>query len=154
MRVATFRALLTLSAALLGSGALLARGRALPPPVAGNAFASPSHVGPASGLGESAIGFVARRPFRLVREATIEPPTEPDQRTPGAGARIPAFRLSGVLGPPWHALIQEGGITGATTVVRAGDRIGDVSIDSVTPFRVWLRSADSAWSILLEVPWQ
>jgi hypothetical protein len=100
----------------------------------------------------------ARRgnPFRLdrspapVRYAVAPVPGLPAPPPPPPAPPRSPLTLAGVVGPPWQALIQ--GIPGhsGAVVVRAGARIEDLRVISVTRDRAVIQGADTTWRLTLK----
>jgi len=106
----------------------------------------------------AAAAGAARRgnPFRLDRA----PAPVPFTAAPIAGMPVPSLPppapphaplvLAGVVGPPWKALIE--GIPGRSgaVMVRAGDRVEDLRVVSVTRQRAVIRGTDTTWTLTLK----
>jgi hypothetical protein len=107
----------------------------------------------------AAAGEAARRgdPFRLDRApAPVRfgaPPAPAPGMAPPPPPRAP-LTLAGVVGPPWQALIE--GMPGhaGAVVVRAGDRVEDLRILSVTREQAVVRGTDTTWRLTLKRPVQ
>jgi hypothetical protein len=69
----------------------------------------------------------------------------------------PAFRpplaVSGMVGPPWAAVLE--GVPGQDhgVLVRGGERFGDLRVRSVSPAAVVVSSPDTTWRLTLR-RWQ
>jgi hypothetical protein len=106
----------------------------------------------------AAAAQAARRgnPFRLdrspapVRYAVAPVPGLPVPPPPPPAPPRSALTLAGVVGPPWQALVQ--GIPGRSgaVVVRAGDRIDDLRVLSVTRDRAVIQGTDTTWRLTLK----
>jgi hypothetical protein len=77
----------------------------------------------------------------------------PGMMPPPQPPRVPLV-LAGVIGPPWQALIE--GIPGhsGAVVVRAGDRVEDLRVLSITRDRAVIQGADTTWRLTLKQTWQ
>lgn len=102
-------------------------------------------------------------PFRLDRvPAPLGPvPTMPMGMMPGMPPAYvppkpppPPLLVSGIVGPPWGAVLegvpgQQGGV-----LVHAGTRLGDLRVRSVTRERVVIVGPDTTWNLSVRKPWQ
>jgi hypothetical protein len=66
----------------------------------------------------------------------------------------PALLVSGIVGPPWQAVLE--GVPGqqGAVVVRAGTVLGDLRVRSVTRDRVVVAGPDTTWNLSVRKPWQ
>ena len=115
---------------------------------------------PAPMLAAAAEAAQRGNPFRLdrspapVRYAAAPVPGLPMQPPPPPAPPGPVLVLAGVVGPPWQALIE--GIPGRSgaVVVRAGDRVEDLRVLSVTRDRAVIQGTDTTWRLTLKRTWQ
>lgn len=154
MSLRTFCALLLVSMCLTVSAVLLATPRLRGVAPAQFEWRAQGPEAPVAGLGEAALRVVARAPFRLYPSVA-----EVSQRLDSAAAGVtfsgpPLVRVSGILGPPWRALVEGEALGPGTHILSAGGRIGAIRVDSVTRELIWLGTSDSTWSLRLEVPWK
>ncbi len=119
------------------------------------------------------IAEVARRnPFRLERSpAPLAGAGSPGMTPPGGGASYSAFprsfpslgpiagtrpplTVTGIVGPPWEALLE--GVPGrqGAVVARAGERFGDLRIRSITAAEVVVQGPDTTWRLQIKRSWQ
>jgi hypothetical protein len=98
---------------------------------------------------------VARDPFRLERRpsavafgAQVMPAMAPDP-----SVRRPRLLLSGVLGPPWQAVLE--GIPGreGSVVAKVGDVFGELRIRSIRRDTVVVQGADTTWKLTVRKVW-
>lgn len=109
-----------------------------------------------TGLASAARLARERNPFRLdrmpapVRYAVAPVPGLPAPPPPPPAPPRPPLQLAGVVGPPWQALIE--GIPGrnGAVVVRAGDRVDDLRVLSITRDRAVIQGADTTWRLTLK----
>jgi hypothetical protein len=156
---------LALAAALLG--VLRWRGAepvAAPAPDAlAAAPAEPPRV-PPERLAEAARAVTGGNPFRLERAPApigfAQPAADPFA---AAGAMTayespppprPPLAVSGIVGPPWQAVLEgvpgrEGGV-----LVRRGDVLGDLRIRDVSQTEVVVSAPDTTWRLSVRKPWQ
>ena len=161
----TLEALLWAAALALSLAAWSRLRHAVPPaaPVpAAASLAAPPPVRRVPAGVVAAAGEVVRRgnPFRLDRApapvrfaATPAPGMGMVPPPPPQPPRAPLV-LAGVIGPPWQALIE--GIPGhsGAVVVRAGDRVEDLRVLSITRDRAVIQGADTTWRLTLKRTWQ
>ncbi len=121
----------------------------------------------ASRLAAAGRSLAATNPFRLDRVpapvgysrplaggpmgmGTLPPPPT---YTPPPPPR-PALAVTGIVGPPWQALLE--GVPGreGAVAVRAGTVLGDLRVRSVTRDRVLVADADTSWTLSVRKPWQ
>jgi hypothetical protein len=130
-------------------------------------------------LGSASEAVARGNPFRLDRSpsplgssppgqlglgmmvGTGYPPYPPPAGMPSPGA-YPAYtppgiprqggvlRVTGISGPPWEALIE--GIPGkqGAVVVRAGDRVEDLRIRSISAELVVVQGQDTTWRLQIK----
>ena len=114
---------------------------------------------PAETLFAAAERTAARNPFRLDRRPSsvafssalegLPLPPPPPQRSPK-----PALSLAGILGgPPWEALVD--GIPGreGSVLIRRGERLGDLTVRSVSRDTVIIAGQDTVWRLTLKKAW-
>lgn len=106
-------------------------------------------------LGELALEVVARDPFRFERRPAAIPfgqPPEPE-RPPAPPAPRPALQLSGISGPPLHAVLE--GVPGHVggIIVHEGDTLAGLRIQSVRRDAVVVVGADTTWVLTLRRAW-
>jgi hypothetical protein len=121
------------------------------------------------GYGQAALTDAERRvvdgdPFRLERH----PASAAFQRQvagmlPGGGMPFappppPRFRpplaLTGIVGPPWQALLEGIPNQQGAVVVRQGETYGDLRIRTVRPDLVVVQGPDTTWRLTLKPKWQ
>lgn len=93
-------------------------------------------------------GALRHSPFRLAG-TEVPPAVVVAPPTPAAGS-APSIVVKAIVGgPPWQAVIQ--GLPGTTEerVVRAGDRVSEISILTIASESVVLRWNDSTWTVRL-----
>lgn len=82
---------------------------------------------------------------------------------PGAGMPFappppPKFRpplaLTGIVGPPWQALLEGLPNQQGAVVVRQGETYGDLRIRTVRPDLVVVQGPDTTWRLTLKPKWQ
>jgi hypothetical protein len=66
----------------------------------------------------------------------------------------PQLFVSGIVGPPWQALLE--GVPGreGAVVVKRGDVLGDLRIRDITERVVVVASPDTTWRLTVRNPWQ
>lgn len=66
----------------------------------------------------------------------------------------PQLFVSGIVGPPWQALLE--GVPGreGAVVVRRGDVLGDLRVHEITQTVVVVASPDTTWRLPVRRPWQ
>ena len=66
----------------------------------------------------------------------------------------PALFVSGIVGPPWQALLE--GVPGreGAVVVKRGDVLGDLRVRDITERVVVVASPDTTWRLTVRTPWQ
>lgn len=124
---------------------------------------------PPETLAEAARAVAAGNPFRLDRApAPIGFARPGGPGGPGFGPGMmpdfpsyappspprPPLSVSGIVGPPWRAVIEgipgrEGGV-----VVQRGDELGELRIRDVTATTVVVAAPDTTWRLTLRRPWQ
>jgi hypothetical protein len=89
------------------------------------------------------VGFAAD-PMAIPEEPAVAPP--PPERPPLA--------VSGIVGPPWAAVLE--GVPGrdAGLLVRGGDAVGELRVRSVTRDLVVVQGPDTTWRLTVRRPWQ
>lgn len=103
-------------------------------------------------------------PFRLDRAPApmgFNQPADPNAMAMGAPPPYvppppprPQLAVSGIVGPPWQALLE--GVPGreGALPVRAGMQVGDLRIRSVTRDQVVVVGPDTTWRLPVRKPWQ
>jgi hypothetical protein len=131
-----------------------------------DAPAAPRAFSP-SALAGAERSVVEGDPFRLERR----PASAAFQRQvaglmPGGGAPgmpfapppPPRFRpplaLTGMVGPPWQALLEGLPNQQGAVVVRQGETYGDLRIRTVRPDLVVVQGPDTTWRLTLKPKWQ
>lgn len=113
---------------------------------------------PAPMLERQANAVAAGNPFRLDRAAAPVPFARPARgpSLPPAPPRPPPppLAVSGIVGPPWAALLD--GVPGreGSLLVRSGDRVGDLRIRSVSRTLVVVQGPDTTWRLTMKRTWQ
>ena len=121
---------------------------------------------PRERLAAAARSVAGGNPFRLDRvPAPIGYDQPPVPGMPGAfpGApppyqppppMRPQLLVSGIVGPPWQALLE--GVPGreGAVVVRRGDVLGDLRVRDITQTTVVVASPDTTWRLTVRNPWQ
>ncbi|HEY0014670.1 MAG TPA: hypothetical protein VGC13_00065 [Longimicrobium sp.] len=66
----------------------------------------------------------------------------------------PQLFVSGIIGPPWQAMLE--GVPGreGAVVVKRGDVLGDLRIREITQTVVVVASPDTTWRLPVRRPWQ
>lgn len=66
----------------------------------------------------------------------------------------PQLSISGIVGPPWTAVLE--GVPGrdAPVAVRTGDRVGELTVRRVGPDGVVVAGMDTTWRLSLKRTWQ
>jgi hypothetical protein len=130
-----------------------------PESVARAAAPAPAPALPASRLSAAVSAVAAGNPFRLDRTPapigfTPDPaPTMPQHHAPSAPPR-PPLTVTGIVGPPWEALLS--GVPGrdGAVVVKAGDVLGDLRVRSVGRETVVVQAPDTTWRLSVQRTWQ
>lgn len=102
-------------------------------------------------LDSLASAIVAANPFRYARRPSS---TRFGTVRVDLPVRVrPSLQLSGISGPPWHAVLE--GVPGHEhgILVRQGDRIADLVVESVLPSGVVVSGLDSVWVLSLRRVW-
>lgn len=120
---------------------------------------------PRERLAEAARAVAGGNPFRLERApAPVGFPRPGMGGVPGIGMMPPPFAppppprpqlfVSGIVGPPWQALLE--GVPGreGAVVVRQGDVLGDLRVREITGSAVVVASPDTTWRLAVRKPWQ
>lgn len=154
MNVRTFRALAFLTFSFAVAATLLATPRLHAPSPARFGLPALRHGLSVAGLGEAALRAVERSAFRLSPSAEMSSRGSASANPDMLPVAPPAVRVNGIIGPPWRALVESEALGRGTHILAAGERVGVFHVDSVTRERLWLASADTSWSIPLEVPWK
>lgn len=151
-RILWFCVLLTGTASLAASSTLsLRRGQEEVAPYAADSRPMEPTL---DSLGMIALEVVARDPFRLAR-APASLPFAGRHAVASASSRPPKpnLTLTGLLGPPWRAVIE--GIPGREggALVSAGDTIAGLLIRSIRADTVIVRGADTTWRLTVRREW-
>lgn len=82
--------------------------------------------------------------FANAIEGAPPPPPKPPR---------PPLSVTGIIGPPWEAIVE--GVPGRDggVVVRRGDVIGELQVRSVRRDTVVIQGADTAWRLPLRRAW-
>jgi hypothetical protein len=125
---------------------------ALPTPAAAAVPVIPAVAPPAASQlalrMRQADSAAARDPFRLDRSPA---PTAPQPLLAGGMPPPPSFRpplaVSGLVGPPWAAVLE--GVPGQENgvLVRGGERFGELRVLSVSPAAVLVSAPDTTWRL-------
>jgi hypothetical protein len=109
--------------------------------------------------GKRVTTIVAGNPFRTNRSPAPVPFTldvgaakSPAVAAPAAARAV--LTLRGIVGPPWSALIEGMPGTAAATVVKAGDRFGDLRVEAIRHDTVIVRGADTTWRLVVARAWR
>jgi hypothetical protein len=111
-----------------------------------------------AGVAAATQSIIEANPFRLSRApSNVAFGITPAARPTVAAAPRAIFNLTlrGIIGgPPWQALVE--GIPGrdAATVVKSGDRYGELLFRAVRRDTVVVKSADSTWRLTLARAWR
>lgn len=101
---------------------------------------------------------VAGNPFRLDRSPAPSTIGDLPAVDPGLPPPPPPFRpqlsVSGMVGPPWAAILE--GVPGRDggVVVRGGERLGELRVRSVSPAAVVVSGPDTTWRLTVRRTWQ
>ena len=117
------------------------------------ASAPSPRLGDSAGASATAKGIAGRNPFRLDRRAAPPPGTAALAGHPAPVNPSPPLWVSGMVGPPWKAVLE--GVPGREfgVLVKAGDRIGDLRIRSIDGRAVIVSSPDTTWRLLTRREW-
>ena len=108
-------------------------------------------------LEESATYVVEHDPFRLERRPSDLPyvPGEAGARPPPPEPPSPTLVLTGIMGgPPWQAIVR--GLPGRSgeTVVRQGERIGDLFVRRMVRDTVVIDGSGTSWTLTVKDAWR
>ena len=97
--------------------------------------------------------------FRLDRvPAPIGAPQAQLAGLPPAPPPPPRFRpplaVSGIVGPPWQAMLEGVPDHPSTVVVSPGDVLGPLRVRSITRDQVVVQGPDTTWRLTVRRPWQ
>lgn len=119
---------------------------------------------PRERLATAASTVAGGNPFRLDRAPAPIPfpvpgadpsmmPGMPPPYEPPPPPR-PELRVTGIVGPPWQALLE--GVPGhdGAVVVRGGETFGELRVRSVGRETVVVAGADTTWRLSVRNPWQ
>lgn len=101
-------------------------------------------------LGEIALQVIATDPFRLDRR----PAEVPFGATVATANPVQvAPTVSGILGPPWKAVLE--GVAGrqGSVLVAKGDTLGGLRIISVREDQVVIQAKDTTWRLGVRKAW-
>lgn len=101
--------------------------------------------------------IVARDPFRLDRrpaDVPFDPDPAPNDPPPPPPPRASVPVLIGIAGPPWQAVLE--GVAGRdrAVVVRAGTRLGDLTVARITADTVFLDAPDTSFTLTVRRAWR
>lgn len=135
-----------------------------PPAARDAAPAEPRRV-PRERLASAAASVAGGNPFRLDRApAPIGFQQPPAPGMPGTFPGMapyeppppprPQLLVSGIVGPPWQAMLE--GVPGreGAVVVRQGEVLGELRIREITRSVVVVASPDTTWRLTVRTPWQ
>lgn len=96
------------------------------------------------GFVQPGIGGMPGMPGMMGPPPVYEPPPPPR----------PQLFVSGIVGPPWQALLE--GVPGreGAVVVKRGDVLGDLRVREITQSVVVVASPDTTWRLTVRNPWQ
>jgi len=100
---------------------------------------------------EAADTVASTDPFRLDRHPSHTPPGSPAIPSPSMPVSDQLrLALTGVSGPPWHAIVS--GVPGhdGGVVVKAGDTLGSIKIRTIRRDTVILQTSDSTLTLTLK----
>jgi hypothetical protein len=159
---------LWISALALGVGAVVGwesgAPRAASPEglVAGRPGATPiSRTIPSDSIDDAASATSDHDPFRLTREPSAVPYDANGDVVVAAQATPakPPLALSGIVGPPWVAVLE--GVPGRTgsVLAKAGDTLARPPLVLLVVHRIWrdtvvVRGADTTWTLTVYRPWR
>ncbi len=134
-----------------------------PPPSALQASPPAPRALPRARLAAAGRAVVGGNPFRLDRAPApigFNQPAAPGMM-PGMGGPYvppppprPQLAVTGIVGPPWQALLEGvPGREGTAVVVRRGDVLGDLRIRDVTRTTVVVSAPDTTWRLTVR-RWQ
>jgi hypothetical protein len=117
---------------------------------------------PASALDRDSIAVLVERitsadPFRLDRKPAAVAYGSTDTVAAHAAvqpaAQRPALALVGIVGPPWHALVD--GIPGrdGSTVLRNGQTIAGLRVGPITASTTTITGMDTTWHLTVKRTW-
>jgi hypothetical protein len=122
-----------------------------------------SAVGVASGIPQTdgqalashAAKTVSGDPFRIERKpANVAFGVPPAASAPApSAAQRPRLVVSGIIGPPWRAVLE--GIPGreGSTVVIEGQAFGELRVRSIRRDTVVVAGRDTTWKLTVRRPW-
>lgn len=163
MRARTMEHILWTTAALAAAWAIIGWGNATPD-LEETASNIPTQVAApripdVAALRTASELIVGSDPFRLDRRPSpiaFQPELTgaPQIAAPTLSPR-PPLSVSGFIGgPPWEALVE--GVPGkeGSTLVRAGDKLGDLRVRAIKRDTVIIQGPDTTWKLTLRRPWQ
>jgi hypothetical protein len=103
--------------------------------------------------------IVAGNPIRITRTPApiaFALDSQPMRRVAAAAPAVSraVLILRGIVGPPWSALIEGIPGTAAATVVKAGDRFGDLHVVTIRKDSVIVRGSDTTWRLAVSRTWR
>lgn len=103
-------------------------------------------------LAQAAIELAERNPFRLSNQPSrVRHGEDPVAVASVAERYRPHLHLSAIVGgPPWTALLAGVPGTSGVTLIRAGDTVDSVHVESIVTGRVVLRGPDTTWVLTIE----
>jgi hypothetical protein len=114
---------------------------------------------PSATLSTAARLVAAGDPFRLDRVPApiaagpalvpgVPPPPPPPPKF------RPPLAVSGIVGPPWQAMLDGVPDRPTTVLVRPGDVLGQLRVRSIDPNLVVVQGPDTTWRLTVRKPWQ
>jgi hypothetical protein len=97
----------------------------------------------------------ARNPFRLDRSpAPVMATTSVELASAPPPPVRPPLAVSGLVGPPWAAVLE--GVPGREegAVVRGGEQLGELTVRSVSATTVVVVGPDTTWRLTMRRSWQ
>jgi len=153
--------ILALAVALLGAQRWRrAEPAAAAPPGALSATPPEPRLVPRERLAAAARAVVGGNPFRLDRVPAPIGFGQPGM-APGETGFVPPppprpqLALTGIVGPPWQAVLEGvPGREGTPVVVRRGDVLGELRIREVNRTTVVVSAPDTTWRLTVRRAWQ
>ncbi|HYW12941.1 MAG TPA: hypothetical protein VE871_13365, partial [Longimicrobium sp.] len=95
----------------------------------------------------------APAPLGFARPGEGMMPPEPMPYVPPPPPR-PQLAVTGIVGPPWQALLE--GVPGreGAVVIKRGDVLGDLRVREVTRTTVTVSAPDTTWRLTVRKGWQ
>ena len=116
---------------------------------------------PSDSIDDAASATSDHDPFRLTREPSAVPyDANGEVVTPAQPAPPkPPLALSGIVGPPWVAVLE--GVPGRTgsVLAKTGDTLARPPLTLLVVHRIWrdtvvVRGADTTWTLTVYHPWR